>query len=48
MQQLHGAIVLAVQASWTLLEPIAALDRLLSETGAEDWIGQVRCLNDWR
>ena len=44
----HGGIVLAAQASWTLSELVTALDRLLSETEAEDWIGQVRWLNDWR
>jgi hypothetical protein len=44
----HGGIVLAAQASWTLPDLIVALDRLLSETEAEDWIGQVRWLNDWR
>jgi len=44
----HGGIILAAQASWTLSDLIAALDRLLSETEAEDWIGQVRWLNDWR
>jgi hypothetical protein len=43
-----GGIVLAAQTSWTLSELIAALDRLLSETEAEEWIGQVRWLNDWR
>ena len=44
----HGGIILAAQASWTLSDLIAALDRLLSETQAEDWPGQVRWLNDWR
>jgi hypothetical protein len=44
----HGGIVLAAQASWTLSELIVALDRLLSETKAEDPIGQVRWLNEWR
>lgn len=43
----HGGIILAAQASWTLSGLIAALDRLLSETQAEDWIGQVRWLNQW-
>ena len=43
----HGGIVLAAQASWTLSELIMALDRLLSETEAEEWTGQVRWLNDW-
>ena len=36
------------QASWTLSELVRTLDRLLSETEAEDWTGQVRWLNDWR
>ncbi len=44
----HGGIVLAAQASWTLSSLIAALDRLLSETQAGDWIGQVRWLSQWR
>lgn len=44
----HGGIILAAQASWTLSELIVALDRLLSETEREEWIGQVRWLNDWR
>ena len=44
----HGGIILAAQASWTLSELVIALDRLLSETEAEDWTGQVRWLNDWR
>ena len=41
----HGGIILAAQSSWTLSSLIAALDRLLSETRAEDWVGQVRWLN---
>ncbi len=44
----HAGIVLAAQTSWTLSALIVALDRLLSETEAEAWIGQVRWLNDWR
>ncbi|MBL7183757.1 MAG: DUF5615 family PIN-like protein [Anaerolineae bacterium] len=44
----HGGIILAAQGSWTLSGLIAALDRLLSETQASDWIGQVRWLNEWR
>lgn len=44
----HGGIILATQSSWTLSELIKALDRLLSETEAEVWIGQVRWLNEWR
>jgi hypothetical protein len=44
----HGGIVLAAQINWTLSELITALDCLLSGTEAEEWIGQVRWLNDWR
>jgi len=44
----HAGIILAAQASWTLSGLTAALDRLLSETEAEDWIGRVRWLNDWQ
>ena len=44
----HGGLVLAAQRSWTLSSLIAALDRLLSETEASDWPGQVRWLNQWR
>ena len=44
----HGGIILAAQASWTLSGLVAALDRLLTETDAEQWVGQVRWLNDWR
>jgi hypothetical protein len=44
----HGGIVLAAQASWALPDLVTALDRLLSETEAEEWTGQVRWLNDWR
>lgn len=44
----HAGIILAVQRDWTLSSLIQALDRLLAETVAEDWVGQVRWLNDWR
>lgn len=44
----HGGIILAAQSSWTLSSLIMALDYLLSETQAEEWIGQVRWLNQWR
>ena len=44
----HGGIILAAQSSWTLSGLIAALDRLLSETEADAWIGEVRWLNEWR
>ena len=44
----HAGIILATQSSWSLSELIEALDRTISETVADDWIGQVRWLNDWR
>ena len=40
----HGGIILAAQGRWRLSSLIEALDRLLSETEASDWIGQVRWL----
>jgi hypothetical protein len=44
----HRGIILAAQTSWSLSGLITALDRLLSETQADDWVGQVRWLNQWR
>jgi hypothetical protein len=44
----HHGIILAAQKSWRLSEIIKALTRLLSETQAMDWRGQVRWLNNWR
>ncbi len=44
----HAGIVLAAQRTWTLTRLISALDRLLTETTAADWAGQVRWLNEWR
>jgi hypothetical protein len=44
----YGGIVLAAQASWALSELITAVDRVVSETEAEEWTGQERWLNDWR
>lgn len=41
----NGGIILSSQKPMTELLP--ALDRLLSETDASDWQGQVRWLNDW-
>lgn len=43
----HGGIILAAQTALSLRQQIHALDRLLSETDAADWPGQVRWLNDW-
>lgn len=44
----HQGIILASQNSWTLSSLIASLDLALSQTDAQDLIGQVRWLNQWR
>ncbi|MEH2210075.1 hypothetical protein [Nostoc sp.] len=44
----HRGIILGAQNSWNLSDLIQALDRLLSETQAEDWSGQIRWLNQWQ
>lgn len=44
----HAGIILAAQQRWSLAQMIEALHRILSETAAEDWTGQVRWLNAWR
>ena len=44
----HAGIILAYQKSMSLSEMINALDYILSETDANEWIGQTRWLNDWR
>jgi hypothetical protein len=44
----HAGIILAFQRSMNLNETIHALDRVLRETDAGEWIGLTRWLNDWR
>ena len=44
----HGGIVLAQQKDWILASLIAAVDKMLTQTRAEEWPGQVRWLNEWR
>ena len=44
----HAGIVLAAQRTWSISSMITALDTLLSETTDEEWIGQVRWLNEWK
>jgi len=44
----HKGILLASQLSFSLKELIALLDRSLNQTDADDWVGQVRWLSDWR
>lgn len=43
----HAGIILAAQSRWRLNELIVALDKLLAETEAEEWVGQVNWLNVW-
>jgi hypothetical protein len=45
--EVHAGIILAAQSSWRLNDMIMALDKLLDETEAGEWVGQVRWLNDW-
>lgn len=44
----HHGLLLAAQNRWTLRELISAIDRMLSETESEEWVGQARWLNDWK
>ncbi len=44
----HAGIILARQKSMSLNELINALDRVLRETEADEWIGLTRWLNDWK
>jgi hypothetical protein len=44
----HAGIILARQKTMSLNELINALDRVLRETDADEWIGRTRWLSDWR
>jgi hypothetical protein len=44
----HRGIVLAHRDSYPISQLIDLLDRLLTETTAEEWVGQVRWLSDWK
>ena len=44
----HRGIALAAQRQWTVSAMIEALDRMLTETTAEEWVGQVKWLAHWR
>jgi hypothetical protein len=43
----HGGIALAAQRQWAVSTLIGALDRMLTETTAEEWVGQVKWLAHW-
>lgn len=45
MYPYHGGVILSTQKS--LSDLVRALDCLLSETDSDEWVGQVRWLNDW-
>jgi len=47
-QTSHAGIVVATQRGWGFSQLIRALDRMLTETTAEEWVNQVRWLNQWR
>ena len=44
----HTGIILAAQRSWSLSDLIDALHHTLTVCQAEEMIGQMRWLNDWR
>ena len=44
----HAGIILTRQKSMSLNEIINAMDFVLRETDADEWIGQTRWLNEWR
>ncbi|MEL6552961.1 MAG: DUF5615 family PIN-like protein [Cyanobacteria bacterium J06621_11] len=44
----HSGILLAAQKSWSLSDLVRALDRVLTETSAEEWKAQVGWLTRWR
>jgi len=43
----HAGIILAHRSSYNLSDLIRLLDRALTLTEADEWIGQVRWLSDW-
>jgi hypothetical protein len=43
----HSGIILANQNLIHVSQLIKALSRILEETTAEDWMGQIRWINDW-
>lgn len=43
----HAGILLAHRYSYSLSDLIRLIDRALSNSKSDDWIGQVRWLSDW-
>lgn len=44
----HRGIALAAQRQWTLPTLIVALDQMLTETTADEWLGRVKWLAHWK
>ena len=44
----HSGILLANQKSTRPAQIISVLDRVFYETSAEDWIGQIHWISEWR
>ena len=44
----HAGVALAAQRQWTLSALVAALDKMLTASTAEEWMGQVKWLNHWK
>lgn len=44
----HAGIILVTRPDWSFSALVAALDRLLSTVQAEELVGQVRWLSEWR
>ncbi|WP_017294999.1 hypothetical protein [Geminocystis herdmanii] len=44
----HKGIILAAQSSWNLSSLIKALDLFLSTENSEEFINQIRWLNQWK
>lgn len=44
----HCGILIGKQNDWSSSQLIVVLNCILTETDADDWIGQVRWLNEWR
>lgn len=43
----HAGVLLANQSTTSISQLISVLSKVLSETSREDWIGQVRWIQDW-
>ena len=43
----HSGIILANQRSVRIPQLISVLDRVMTETSAEEWAGQVHWINEW-